>query len=361
MIRKPASALLVAACAMAAAPAFAKDFLISSARPDKLVVVDAEAMAISKVIALGPDAGPQPGGLVVDAAGHYAYVSINKTESVIKVDLLSGEIVGRTDFSTPDERVKTLFGIDLAPDGKTLAVYQSPVKLAQTHFEVEPTRIAFIDTATMQTARTVEAPRQVTLLMYSRDGTKLFAMARAMHVLDAATGAEIEHYPIHGWKPEQYLQPDVLDVWNQFESSGMMVTPFYTARTDKSLDDPETWRTGMLTLDLDSGEMDMRDMRAMDVFYFSTAASPDRTRAYGAYSVLESFDLVKGESLKRVPLPHSYYTVNVSSDGKTVWLGGALSDLAAYDAETLERKGQVDLPDGAVMSLANVRVFQRED
>ncbi len=360
-MRTPASALLLAACAAAAGPATARDYLLAPVRPDKLVVVDAEAMEIDKVITLDADAGPQPFVPVVDDAGHYAYININKTESIAKIDLLTGETVARADFSSHEERVKTLFGMDLSPDGSTLAVYQSPVKMELSHYEVQPTRIAFLDAETLETVRTVKAPRQVTLVMYSSDGTKLFAMGRAMHVYDAATGEKIGEYPIHGWKPDLYLQPDVLDVWSQFESSDMMVTPFYTARTDMSLDDPEAWRTGMLTLDLDSGEMQMQDVRAMDVFYFSSAASPDKTRAYGAYNVLESFDLEKGESIKRVALPHSYYSVNVSSDGQTVWLGGALNDLAAYDAETLERKGQVDMPGGATMSLASIRVFQRDD
>ena len=83
--------------------------------------------------------------------------------------------------------------------------------------------------------------------------------------------------------------------------------------------------------------------------------------AYGAYNFLSSFDLTEGKPIKRVPLPHSYYSVNVSSDGKTVWLGGALSDVAAYDAETLERKGEVRMPDGASISLASVRMFTRGD
>ena len=114
-------------------------------------------------------------------------------------------------------------------------------------------------------------------------------------------------------------------------------------------------------MDLDSGQMVMRDVRAMDVFYFSTAVNPAKTRAFGAYNVLESFDLEKGASVKRVPLPHSYYSVNVSTDGKTVWLGGALGDLAAYDAETLEKKGQVDLPGNASMSLSSIRLFTRDE
>ena len=105
----------------------------------------------------------------------------------------------------------------------------------------------------------------------------------------------------------------------------------------------------------------MQDIRPMDVFYFSTAVNPARDRAFGAYNVLESFDLVNNAPIKRVSLPHSYYSVNVSSDGKTVWLGGALSDVAAYDAETLERKGEVRMPDGASISLASVRMFTRGD
>lgn len=350
---------LLATTAAMALPATAADFLLTPVRPNRLVVVDAQKMAIEKVITLDADAGPTPAVPVVDAAGRYAYVTMKKTESIAKVDLATGATVARIDMSTEKERVKSLFGMDLSPDGKTLAVYQSPVALLPTHFEVEPTRIALYDAETMTLRTTFEAPRQVTLLMYSRDGSKLYALSRAMHVLDAGTGAPIAQMPIHGWKPETYAQPDVLDVWSQFESSNMMVTPFYTMLKAKSPTDPEAWRTGLLTLDLATGEMDMRDVRRMDVFYFSTAASPDKTRAYGAYNVLESFDLQKNEPIRRVPLPHSYYSVNVSSDGRTVWLGGALGDLAAYDAETLEKKGQVDMPDGAAISLASTRLFTR--
>ncbi|MAU46714.1 MAG: quinohemoprotein amine dehydrogenase subunit beta [Yangia sp.] len=355
------SLLLAGGMALSAVPAVARDYILAPARPNKLVVVDTQAMAIDKVITLAEDAGPQPAVPVVDDEGRFAYVTINRTESIVKVDLTTGETVARTDFSSAGERVKTLFGMDLSPDGSTLAVYQSPVTLGTTHYEVQPTRIAFVDTATLETVKTVEAPRQITLLMYSADGSRIYGMGRSMFVFDAASGDQIDEMPIHGWKPDAYMQPDVLDVWSQFESSNIMVTPFYTARTDLSLDDPEAWRTGMLTLDLESGEMEMQDIRMMDVFYFSSAASPDGTRVYGAYNVLESFDMEKVEPLKRVALPHSYYSVNVSSDGNTVWLGGALSDLAAYDAETLERKGQVDMPDGAAMSLSNIRLFQRDE
>lgn len=353
--------LALGALALTGQPTLARDYILAPARPNKLVLVDTEKMAVDKVITLDADAGPAPIVPVVDPAGRFAYVSINKTESLARVDLSSGETVARVNMSSQGERVKSLFGLALSPDGKTLAVYQSPVKLAASHFEVQPTRIALYDAETLTLRSTFEAPRQVTLLMYSRDGSKIFAMGRNMHVLDAATGKPIEDYPIQSWGADSYLQPDVLDVWSQHENSGVLVTPFYTARKDMELTNPEAFRTGLLTLDLDSGRMDMREVRIMDVFYFSTAASPDKSRAYGAYNVLESFDLEKNASIRRVPLPHSYYSVNVSSDGGTVWLGGALGDLAAYDAETLEKKGQVDLPGNASMSLGSVRLFSRAD
>ncbi|MFC3527077.1 quinohemoprotein amine dehydrogenase subunit beta [Paracoccus mangrovi] len=351
---------LAAVMATLAMPALAKDYILAPARPDKLVVVDTEKMAVEKVITI-KDAGPTPMVPVVAPGGKIAYTSVNKTESIVKLDLATGETLARVDLSTPEERVKTLFGLALSPDGKTLAAYQTPVRLLPTHFEVQPTRIALYDADTLKLQKTFEAPRQVTLLAWSRDGGRLYGLGRALHVMDPVAGKLVEDLPIQSWKPETYLQPDVLAVWSQHESSGVMAVPFYTMRKDKEPTDPEAPRTGLLTMDLDSGQMVMRDVRAMDVFYFSTAVNPAKTRAFGAYNVLESFDLEKGASVKRVPLPHSYYSVNVSTDGKTVWLGGALGDLAAYDAETLEKKGQVDLPGNASMSLASVRLFTRDD
>ncbi|MGP6088385.1 quinohemoprotein amine dehydrogenase subunit beta [Antarctobacter jejuensis] len=353
--------LCVAASLLMSAPVAAKDYILAPARPDKLVIVDAEAMAVDKVITL-ENAGPTPMIPVIDAAGEFAYVTVNKSESIVKVNLQTGETVARRDLSTPTEQVKTMFGMDLSPDGSMLAVFETPMKKHLSHFEVLPTRMSLIDTGTLETIKSFEVPRQITVVMFSTDGSKVYGLGRQMHVFDVATGEHVDDYPIQDWKTDAgYYPSDVLDAWSQFETSDMLVTPFYTARSDMSLDDPEAYRTGLLTMDLRSGEMEMRDVRTLDVFYFSTAANPDRTRAYGAYNVLESFDLETGEPLKRVPLPHSYYSVNVSSDGQIVWLGGALSDLAAYDAETLEKKGQVDMPGGAAMSLASIRIFQRHE
>lgn len=347
------------AALLLAGPALARDFLLVPARPDKLVVVDTEGMKIDKVIQL-QDAGPLPGLPVVNKDGTRAYVLMNGLESIAFVDLESGETIRRIDMSTSDERVKGMFGMDLSPDGKTLAVYQSPVRMLVDEFQVQPTRLAFYDAGTGELKSTAEVPRQITLIAWSRDGSRIYGLGRDMHVFDA-TGRQVEQKPIHSWNAETYSQPDLLDVWSQFESSGVITAPFYSARKDLPEGDPTAFRTAVLTQDLESDEMRMQELEVADIFYFSMAANPAKDRAYGAYNFLSSFDLTEGKPIKRVPLPHSYYSVNVSSDGKTVWLGGALSDVAAYDAETLERKGEVRMPDGASISLASVRMFTRGD
>jgi hypothetical protein len=50
--------------------------------------------------------------------------------------------------------------------------------------------------------------------------------------------------------------------------------------------------------------------------------------------------------------------VNFSSDGSKVYLAGTYNDIAIYDAETLEKLGNIQLP-GGDMSLATAQVFPR--
>jgi glutamine cyclotransferase len=79
---------------------------------------------------------------------------------------------------------------------------------------------------------------------------------------------------------------------------------------------------------------------------------------FGALSQLQKFDVEKQQLVKSVDLEHSYYCVNFSSDGSKVYLAGTYNDIAVYDAETLEKLGNIQLP-GGDMSLATAQVFPR--
>ena len=365
--RAEAGRLLAAALAMTMTTtlglgvAQAKDYILTAVKPDKLVVVDADAMEIDRIIQMD-NAGPAPLTLVPTADGRAAYALVNRWESIVRVDLETGAETLRINLSNGDTRVKAMFGLDLSPDGTTLAVFESPMQRLRAEYRVQPTRISLYDAETGALKARAEAPRQITLLAYANDGTKLYGLGRALHIFDAATGEKIGEHATQGWDRANFTPPDVLAVWSQWETAGVLSTPYYAARTDTDPMAPETYWTGLLTLDLDSGDFRMVDVENTDIFYFSSAVSPtNKDILYGAYTQLSKFDLAEGRALARVDLPHSYYAVNVSSDGRRVFVGGAMGDIAIYDAEDLTLLGRVDMPGGANMSLATLRVFQREE
>ena len=62
----------------------------------------------------------------------------------------------------------------------------------------------------------------------------------------------------------------------------------------------------------------------------------------------------------RVDLDHTYYVINVSGDGKRIYVGGTMNDISAYSTDTLEKLGAIDIPGGNDIVLASLRVIQRE-
>ncbi|MEP4062676.1 MAG: quinohemoprotein amine dehydrogenase subunit beta, partial [Nitratireductor sp.] len=83
----------------------------------------------------------------------------------------------------------------------------------------------------------------------------------------------------------------------------------------------------------------------------------DKSKLYGVYTQLSKHDLETKELIKRVDLPHTYYCINISSDGKELYVGGTNDDIGIYDAETLERTGEILLPSGGDMAAGTLHVI----
>ena len=74
---------------------------------------------------------------------------------------------------------------------------------------------------------------------------------------------------------------------------------------------------------------------------------------------LSKVDSVTGKLIKRVDLEQTFYAVNISGDGKEVYVGGALDKIVIHDAETLEKTGEIMMPGGADQSIGWLRVVRR--
>lgn len=74
---------------------------------------------------------------------------------------------------------------------------------------------------------------------------------------------------------------------------------------------------------------------------------------------LTKVDTDTGKLLKRKDLDQTYYAINISGDGKELYVGGALDKIAIYDADSFEKKGEITMPGGADQSIGWMRVVKR--
>jgi quinohemoprotein amine dehydrogenase beta subunit len=342
--------------------AMAKDYLITAARPNLVVMVDAEARKVIKTHKIpNTSMGNSPGALVASKGGKVAYVIHNRWETVSGIDMDTGKEVFRAELSSPGIRAKAPYAIDLSPDGKELAVYVNETRLLAGEYHVEDPYIAVFDTSAGVNAkplRKLKAPRRVSSIIYSPDYKRLYAYSWDMLVLDPKTGEQIGMHPWRSWKREGFGEPDTLAIWPQFEQTNQYATPYYVNYTDK--DGKTTQKAGIWALDLEKDKVRFSEFEDASVVLFSTTINPvRRNEAYTVYTQLTKTDVDTGKLLKRVDLDHTYYNVNVSSDGKELYIGGTVDDIAVYDSETLEQKGKIMIPGGGDQVLTSLRVVHR--
>jgi hypothetical protein len=75
------------------------------------------------------------------------------------------------------------------------------------------------------------------------------------------------------------------------------------------------------------------------------------------YTTLSSIDVAGHRLEKRVPLDHTFYDINLSSDGREIFIGGTECDVGFYDAQTLDKKAILKLPGCADQSVSTLRVI----
>ncbi|HYG90061.1 MAG TPA: quinohemoprotein amine dehydrogenase subunit beta [Azospirillum sp.] len=345
----------------AAGDAAAKEFILTAVKPNSLVLVDPAARAVHRTYPIKGPGGVL--GMVPSPDGKIAYAVTNRWGSLVGIDLDTGEEVFHADFSDGDVRVRNTFGLEISPDGKELFVMQSPVRLGLGEYEVQDVRVAVYRTDAGLKAKPVRflpVPRRTTNILLSPDGSRLYCVSWDIQAIDPRDGRVLETHKVLNWERKDYAAPDVFGVWNQYEQAQVYVNPYFVQRTDLPATDPAAMKTGMLTLDLKTGAFKMEDFENTSVIIFSSVVNPaKRNETYSVYTTLSKTDLDTNTLVKRVPLPHTYYTINISSDGKEAYVAGTMDDIGVYSTETLERIGEIKMPGGADMGSSWIRMVQR--
>ena len=338
-----------------------QDYIVTGAKPDHLFVVDPTAKSIVSDFKI-PNANSWVGSIVPSPDGKVAYVLTNKMESISGIDLTTGKEVFRADLSSGNERVKCLFAFDVTPDGKELIVYELPVKLGLSDYQVEDSRFAVFKTNAGVAAKPVRefpAPRRVHTLLNRKDGKSFYAIGFDLYEFDRQSGKQLGMRGIRNWEYTNHSIPDLLAFWPVSEPTGTFVTPLYSTVPPTSGKGDPTPKTALMSLDLKSGDLQYHDFEDTSALIFSSVMSPVKGEAFGVYSQLSKIDTKSNTLTKRIDLDHTYYAVLVSTDGKEVYAAGAMCDVAIFDSATLDKKGNVKLPGCTDQSITSPRVVRR--
>lgn len=351
-------ALLATACAGSAAAA---DYLLTVTRPNQLHVVDVAARKVARTVDLPGDGIPS--GISVADDGKVAYILTNRFERVVGIDLDSGAQVFRADMSEGDLRVKSFMGMAVSRDGSRLYVYQIPTRLKRTEYESLDTRIAVYDTRAGLVAKplkTFPAPRRVSILAPGATPDRVVALGWDLYVFDAATGKIDKTFPLRHWQRPGFGEPDILDMWHQYEQAQVLATPYYAPNTAADPNSAEAFKVGLMAFDLTREEMQLKEMANAEAAIFSSVVNPaDRNEVFSVMNQLYRSDMKTGRFTQILTLEQTYYAINISSDGKELYLGGALDKIAVVDAKSFERLGEITLPGGADQSTASIRMVRR--
>jgi quinohemoprotein amine dehydrogenase beta subunit len=354
-------ALVFLAALLAGQAAMAADFMLTATRPNHLHLID---LAARKVVRTYPLPGKGvPGSITTADDGKVAYVMTNHSEIIVGIDLDSGKQVFQADMSTPQERVKSMFGLTVTRDGSKLYVYQIPARIGRNEYESLATRIAVYNTADGLNAKPVKtflAPRRISVLAPTSNPDRVVGMGEDIYVFDAKAGKVDRTHPLRHWQRKGVGEPDILLMWHQYEQARVVSSPYYVPNTDADPASPEAFKIGIMNFDLDTEQLSYAEVANADTGVFSAVVNPaKRNEVFAVMNQIFRIDMEQKKFVERRDLDNTFYAVNISSDGKELYVGGAVHKVVVYDTATLTRQGEIVMPGDADQGAASIRVIRR--
>jgi DNA-binding beta-propeller fold protein YncE len=251
----------------------------------------------------------------------FLYVTSNR-HLVHKVDLAQNRVVSTADVKS-DGWDRVMFGFVLAPDGRTgYGAFMSRRADRGEVFIGKPV-VAQFELDTGKLVRSVEVPWGVAHLVSVRDGRSIYAFGQDIYKIDT-TGPELR---VVETQPVLDKGMNLLPFWDYtFDNGGVASMNYYTEKY-----------MGLLLVDQKTGVIDDLVLKGDPAMAYSVVLAPGRKLAYAVMDDLTEIDLAKKTYLRSVPIAEgTCYGVNVSSDGRKVYVAGGGSTLTVYDAKTLK-------------------------
>jgi WD40 repeat protein len=277
-------------------------------------------------------------------------------QQIEQLDLAGRKVVRTFRLGSGDVKVRTI-DIEVNPANPNL-LYALSLRqrwLPDEIVDMAPAVLVF-DLTAGKVVKEIEIPRGCTNIFFGYDGSEFYVTGRDVFVYDPATGKQVNFLGL-AHPTTTGVDPQIsLNIWRLHDQSGMAMILVGSLATANNLP-----YQGYYTIDLrkKSTEGSMNLVTDIGPLYnqFSAVVSPDRKYYYMILNKVEKRDFATNRLLATADVDKSYYTIQISSDGKKVYLGGGGDSILIYDTETMKLLKKIDTPGDAV--LTNFRVQRR--
>jgi len=251
----------------------------------------------------------------------FLYV-VTKRHLINKIDLSSNQVVSSIDVGDKTWE-RFIYGFDLAPDGTSAWVNLLARSRHRGKIEVATPVLAQISLEDGHILRSMEVPWSSVALVSVQNATKIYIIGKDIVKVDVS-GDEMK---IIGTYPMFEKQWNILPLWdNTKENGGVFIGAYYT---------PELM--GLVSIDTNSGEITDTPLEGAPVFAYSVMRSMDKKKVYAVMDELTVIDLETRSYESVSPVPGgTNYAINVSSNGKKIYVSGGGSTTTVFDAESLK-------------------------
>ncbi len=350
--------LLGGSAAAADSPDAGLQLVYLASWPHQILVFDATQEKIVDRINLPTDVAQL---LVLSADKKKLYASTVKDNSIVTIDLATRKVLSSFVLDTADRNIR-LLGLVADPSGKYLYSLGSTIIKKIDHYEIEPTKLVLIDLENHKITRSVDFPKDESLvgfwriqMKFSPDGKYFYMFLGNILVFDSNTLQLVKKIDLadpHVPGVANVVFNPVEEDWAEDpnEEPGKLTNVFISS-------DPYVHRAvfGIVKIDLATLSFDFTPVApATTLSMTPLLLTPDHQFGYtiaidGApgnrHCEFWAFDMKTRKIINKKEFQgRNRFSFGLSADGTKVLIYGAGYEIDVYDAKTFEFRSNVVLP-----------------